>query len=58
MEAPSPDVATKVPRIPLVLVLKACPDLSLYAPDPIRTWRELVNTAHALRPMIGISPSA
>lgn len=50
--------AHKEPPIPLVLVLKACPDLSLYAPDPIRTWRDLVNTAYALRPMIGISPSA
>lgn len=49
---------SKTPTIPLVLVLKACPDLSLYAPDPIRSWRDLVNTAHALRPMIGISPSA
>lgn len=48
----------KEPPIPLVLALKACPDLSLYAPDPIRTWKDLVNTAHALRPMIGISPSA
>lgn len=55
---PAQAVETKTPAIPLVLVLKACPDLSLYAPDPIRTWRDLVNTAHALRPMIGISPSA
>ena len=51
-------VADTPPPIPLALVLKACPDLSLYAPDPIRSWRDLVNTAHALRPMIGISPSA
>lgn len=50
--------AGTTPPIPLVLVLKACPDLGLYAPDPIKTWRDLVNTAHALRPMIGISPSA
>ncbi|OYU16659.1 MAG: replication initiation protein [Rhodobacteraceae bacterium PARR1] len=56
--APATAVEAKAPSIPLVLVLKACPDLSLYAPDPIRTWRDLVNTAHALRPMIGISPSA
>lgn len=46
------------PPIPLILALKACPDVSLYAPEPIRTWRDLVSTAHALRPMIGISPSA
>jgi replication initiation protein RepC len=46
------------PPIPLVVALKACPDLALYSPDPIRTWRDLVNTAHALRPMIGISSSA
>lgn len=59
--APAPADAGQTrrdPPIPLVLALKACPDLSLYAPDPIRTWKDLVNTAHALRPMIGISPSA
>lgn len=48
----------KRPTIPLVLVLKACPDLVLYAPDPIRSWHDLVATAYALRPMIGISASA
>lgn len=56
--APADSAAVAEPSIPLVLGLKACPDLSLYAPDPIHSWRDLVNTAHALRPMIGISPSA
>lgn len=60
-EPPAPatnQTAHKEPPIPLVLVLKACSDLALYSPDPIRNWRDLVNTAYALRPMIGISPSA
>jgi replication initiation protein RepC len=57
-DPPSPEDGPKAPPVPLVLVLKACPDLGLYSPDPIRNWRDLVNTAHALRPMIGISPSA
>ncbi|EBA05641.1 plasmid replication protein RepC [Sagittula stellata] len=46
------------PPIPLVLVLKACPDVLDYARRPIETWGDLVDTADFLRGMLGISPSA
>jgi replication initiation protein RepC len=46
------------PPIPLVLVLKACPDIEPYARDPITTWRDLIATAAQVRGMMGISASA
>ncbi len=46
------------PPIPLVLVLKACPDIEAYARDPIGTWRDLVATAATVRGMMGISAHA
>ncbi|WP_374427697.1 plasmid replication protein RepC [Paracoccus sp. (in: a-proteobacteria)] len=48
---PAPGAAT---RIPLGLVLKAAPDLADYAPGEIRTPHDLLDTAHRLRPMLGI----
>ncbi len=44
--------------IPLVLVLKACPDIEPYARDPITSWRDLVATAATVRGMMGISAHA
>ncbi len=46
------------PRIPLGLVLKACPDIEPYSPHEIRHWHELVAVASLVRGMMGISPSA
>ncbi len=46
------------PRIPLALVLKACPDIEPYCPHEIRHWHELVGVAGLVRGMMGISPSA
>ncbi len=46
------------PTVALGLVLKACPDIADYAVTPIRSWRDLADAAHAVRPMLGISPSA
>ncbi|WP_245999441.1 plasmid replication protein RepC [Paracoccus methylarcula] len=48
----------KDPPIPLGLVLKATPDILDYAPDGIRSWRDLVATANFVHPMLGISPDA
>ncbi|WP_224826695.1 plasmid replication protein RepC [Cognatishimia sp. MH4019] len=48
----------KEPRIPLGLVLKACPDIEPYSPHEIRHWHELVAVACLVRGMMGISPSA
>lgn len=44
------------PALPLGLVLKAAPDILLYAPNGIRTWRNLVIAAETVRPYLGISP--
>ncbi|MDG1769116.1 MAG: replication initiation protein RepC [Yoonia sp.] len=39
-------------------MLSVCGELQTYAPDGIRHWHELVQTADRIRPMMGISPSA
>ncbi len=43
---------------PLGMVMQACPDLAAYAPDGVRNWRDFLDTAAKVRPMLGISPSA
>lgn len=45
-------------RIPLALVLKACPDMQPYATHDIRHWHELIGVATLVRGMMGISLSA
>ena len=47
-----------VPRIPLHLVLAACPSLRDFHDGPIRHWHQLFDAACGLRPSMGISPSA
>ncbi len=44
-------------RIPLSLVLKACPDIHPYARDPIRHWNGLYDVAQVVRGMMGINNS-
>lgn len=56
-EAPSP-VSVEDPKLPLALVLKACPDLPIYARNNLQSWRDLVATAAELRGMMGISATA
>lgn len=46
------------PRLPLHLVLKACPDILDFASHGIRHWHQLVATAEHVRPMMGISRDA
>ena len=44
---------------PLSLVLKACPEISMYGPSgEISTWRELLTAAIVVRSMLGVSASA
>lgn len=57
-ELPLPFEATPRPKMPLRLVLSACEQIQLYAPDGIRHWHEFVRSADTVRPMMGISPSA
>lgn len=47
-----------VPAVPLVLVLKACPDIRPYARSNLTDWRDLVAVAAEVRGMMGISASA
>lgn len=47
-----------VPRLPLGLVLKACPEIRLYAAGEIRDWVDLVAAASFVHGMMGISPDA
>ncbi len=43
---------------PLMMVMKACPDIADYTRSEIRTWNDLIDVASLVRPMLGISPSA
>lgn len=52
-----PDAA-QMPSVPLVLVLKACPDILPYARSNLTQWRDLVVVASEVRGMMGISASA
>ena len=51
---PKPDV----PNLPLVLILKACPDIQPYARSNLTSWRDFVTVAAEVRGMMGISASA
>lgn len=43
---------------PLALVLKACPEISDYAPQGVSSWRDFMMVAAQVRGYLGISPSA
>ena len=45
-------------KLPLPLVIKACAELCSYHPDEVESWRDFVDIAGRVRPMIGISESA
>lgn len=47
-----------VPSIPIGMVLTACKEVKIYAPDGIRHWHHLVQAAETVRPMMGISITA
>lgn len=53
-----PEQDPEPPRIPLALVVKACPDILPYCDGDLREWRDLVTAAGFVRGMMGISPSA
>jgi replication initiation protein RepC len=50
--------AEKPKGYPLGLVLKACPEIAVYAIDGIGSWRDLMITAAQVRGYLGVSPSA
>ncbi|MTE01051.1 replication initiation protein [Paracoccus sp. YIM 132242] len=42
-------------KLPLPIVLKAAPDISQYAAEPLRDWKDLTRLAEFVRPMMGIT---
>lgn len=54
-EAPTPPTKT---RIPLSLILSACPEILTYGKGSIRHWHDLQRAAQTVYPMMGISTSA
>ncbi len=44
----------EIQKVPMTLVLKACPDIQPYAQEGLRNAHQLVETAHFLHPMLGI----
>lgn len=50
----SPDL----PRIPLPLIMKACPDVEMYAQSKVEHWHQLVAAMDFVRGMLGVSQSA
>lgn len=61
-EKPSLDIGRAAQRIktfPLGMVLRACPEISMYGPGgSIASWRDLMAAAVVVRSMLGVSPSA
>ena len=53
-----PDPDRDLPRVPLALILKACPDILPYCERDPQNWHDLVVAATYVRGMMGISPSA
>lgn len=45
-------------KVPLDLVLRACPDIRGYAKHDIRSWSDLKDAAALVRAVLGISPDA
>jgi len=62
IDAPAADVegpdTRQVPKIPLHLVLAACPSLKTFYQGDIRHWHQLFDAACHVRPAMGISASA
>ena len=48
----------QIPKIPIHLVLAACPSLKTFYQGDIRHWHQLFNAACHVRPAMGISASA
>lgn len=52
------EVERPMPRIPLRLILSACPSIHDFHEGPIRHWHQLFNAASQVRPAMGINSSA
>ena len=49
---------SKAETISLDLVLRACPDISVYSPAGIKSWRDLTNVSKLVSGFLGISQAA
>jgi replication initiation protein RepC len=58
VEVADDDALRQVPKIPLHLVVAACPSIKTYFDGPIRHWHQLFDAACHVRPAMGVSPSA
>ena len=48
-----------IKNFPIGMVLRACPEISMYGPGgTIGSWRDLMTAAVVVRSMLGVSPSA
>ncbi|MBB5577020.1 replication initiation protein RepC [Rhizobium paranaense] len=51
--------AEPIKSFPLGMVLRACPEISMYGPAGcVESWRDLMTAAVVVRSMLGVSPSA
>lgn len=50
------DVSAAPSRLTLEIVLHAAPDVIAYSPQPIRSWRSLLDVSAFIAPMLGITP--
>ncbi len=57
-DRPKEPHATRLPRIPLHLVIASCPTLKTFYQGEIRHWHQLFDAACHVRPAMGISVSA
>ncbi len=58
-EIPNPEASRPPQRaFPLGLVLKACPDIVMYAKGGVSNWNDLIGVGGLVRKMLGVSPSA
>ncbi len=52
-------VTEPLKAFPLSMVMRACPEISMYAPGGlISSWRDLMATSIVVRSMLGVSPNA
>jgi replication initiation protein RepC len=52
------ELPKQVSKLPLGMILKACPDIGMYNRSGIKGWPDLISTASTVRGALGISPSA
>lgn len=52
------EARTPLTKVPLGLVISACPEVMSYATEPVQHWRGFLSLIETVRPMMGICSSA